>query len=47
LMRRSTDGGTTWGELQTLAVGNLDFYVVVTSASGMEVRLQCTAVISR
>ena len=33
-MRRSTDGGKTWAPLQSLYVGNIDFYAVTVAADG-------------
>lgn len=39
LLRRSTDGGSTWLPMQTLSVGNIDFYSVVYDAKAAVVWL--------
>ena len=36
-LRRSVDGGKTWGPMQSLAVGNIDFYTATVAAGGKRV----------
>lgn len=37
LLRRSVDGGKTWGAMQSLFVGNIDFYAVTVAGDGLTV----------